>query len=55
MKSVCVLEIAKKDIGYYEENMAKIEVIGTYKDKNNNLIKIDNSSYFVYPKYLKCN
>lgn len=55
MKSICVLEIAKKDIGYYEENQTKIEIIGTYKDENNNLIKLENSSYFVYPKYLKCN
>ena len=55
MKSICVLEIAKKDIGYYEEDKTKIEVIGTYKDENNNLIKLENSSYFVYPKYLKCN
>ena len=49
------LEIAKKDIGYYEEDKTKIEIIGTYKDENNNLIKLENSSYFVYPKYLKCN
>ena len=55
MKSICVLEIAKKDIGYYEENQTKIEIICTYKDENNNLIKLENSSYFVYPKYLKCN
>ena len=55
MKSICVLEIVKKDIGYYEENQTKIEIIGTYKDENNNLIKLENSSYFVYPKYLKCN
>lgn len=55
MRSICVLEIAKKDIGYYEENQTKIEIIGTYKDENNNLIKLENSSYFVYPKYLKCN
>ena len=55
MKSICVLEIVKKDIGYYEEDKTKIEIIGTYKDENNNLIKLENSSYFVYPKYLKCN
>jgi hypothetical protein len=55
MQSVCVLEIAKKDIGYYDESTTKLEVFGSYKDENDNLITIDNSSYFVYPKYLKCN
>ena len=55
MRSVCVLEIAKKDIGYYEESMTKIEIVGTYKDENNNLINLNNNSFFVYPKYLKCN
>ena len=55
MQSVCVLEIAKKDIGYYDESTTKLEIFGSYKDENDNLITIDNSSYFVYPKYLKCN